>query len=135
MKLIVEPICSGPAAGKQRIEVRDDRDELRGWIQPTEVDWQPILGGGTRFIVQQCFEDNYKLQIFECLQDAFLSLGFDNKEIDRCYFPSGIYNEFAWDNSRYFPVHCVSDKDRLNYLVGKTFRVIEQDGQIKLIFE
>ena len=135
MQLKLQPITSGAAAGKQRIEVRDDRGELRGWVQPTEVDWQPTLGGGTRFIVQQCFEDNYKLQIFGCLQDAFLSLGFDNKEIDRCYFPRGIYNEFAWENARYCPVYSISDKDRLNYLVGRTFRVIEQNGQIKLIFE
>lgn len=99
MKLIIDPICSGPACGKQRIEVRNSADERVGWIQPVNVDWSPILGGGLRFIAQQCYKNNFDLQIFGCLLDALQFLGItDLTEIDACDYPEGVYNEFAWRN-------------------------------------
>ena len=129
----LQPICSGSASGKQRIEVRNNYNELRGWIQVTEVDWTPILGGGTRFIAQQCSEGNYDMQIFGCMQEALHFLGFNDKEIDSAHWPEGIYNEFAWeDHLHQFPI-VVTDHDRLNMLVGRTFRVIEQHGVLKVI--
>lgn len=98
MKLIVEPICSGPAVGKQRIEVRNSVDERLGWLQPTNVDWSPILGGGVRFIAQQCYENNFGMQIFGNLWDALQFLGIrDIAEVDKCEFPHGVYDEFSWD--------------------------------------
>lgn len=133
MKFKLQPICSGSASGKQRIEVCDNYNNRRGWIQVTEVDWTPILGGGTRFIAQQCSEGNYGMQIFGCMQEALHFLGFNDKEIDSAYWPEGIYNEFAWkDHLHQLPV-IVTDDERLNLLVGKTFTIIEQGGQIKIL--
>ena len=95
MKLIIQSICSGPAVGKQRIEVRNGADERLGWIQCTNVDWSPILGGGVRFIAQQCYQNNFGLQIFGCLWDALQFLGITNiEEADTCEYPDGIYKEF-----------------------------------------
>lgn len=98
MKVSLETIVSGQACGKQRVKVTTDDGDLLGWIQVTFVDWTPILGGGTRFIVQQCHNGNYKMQIFGCLWDAFKFLGItDIKELDECELPNGMYREYAFN--------------------------------------
>lgn len=96
MRVIREVIVSGEACGKQRFRVENDNNELLGWIQCVFVDWSPILGGGDRFIAQQCHNNNYGMQIFGCLWEAFQFLGITNiQELDECNLPDGIYQEYA----------------------------------------
>lgn len=68
--------------------------KLLGWIQVTHVDWSPILGGTTVFIVQSCHDGNYQTHIANCLADAFAKLGVSLQELDNSDIPDGCYDEF-----------------------------------------
>ena len=94
MKAIVQPILSGPAAGKQRMEVWSNSGKRLGWIQPTYFDCAPILGVRTVFITQRCFGD-YRISVASCLADAFKNLGISMEELDHSELPDGCYDEFC----------------------------------------
>lgn len=94
MKATIETIHSGFACGKQRIRVESNSGELLGWIQVTNVDWSPILGATTIYIVQLCHGNKYDCHIGTTLAEAFLKLNVSLEELDHSELPEGIYNEF-----------------------------------------
>lgn len=93
MKAIVQPILSGPACGKQRMEVWSNSGKRLGWIQPTSFDCAPIIGVQTVFLTHRCNGD-YHIGVATCLADAFKNLGVSLKELDASELPDGCYDEF-----------------------------------------
>lgn len=94
MKATIETIHSGFACGKQRIRVESNSGELLGWIQVTNVDWSPILGATTVYIVQSCHGNKYGCHIGTTLAEAFSKLDVSLEELDHSELPEGIYDEF-----------------------------------------
>ena len=95
MKATIETIHSGFACGKQRIRVESNNGELLGWIQVTNVDWSPILGATTLYIVQNCHDGNYSRHLASTIAEAFSKLGVSLKELDNSELP--LFKEF-WLN-------------------------------------
>lgn len=95
MNVVIEHIVSGAACGKQRMRVETNRGKLLGWIQVTQVDWSPILGATTVFVVKSCHDGDYTTHIAECLAEAFGKLGVSISEMDNSKLPDGCYHEFT----------------------------------------
>lgn len=93
MKAIVQAILSGPACGKQRMEVWSNSGKRLGWIQPTYFDCAPVLGVRTVFLTQRSNGDHH-IGIAACLADAFKNLGVSMEELDHSELPDGCYDEF-----------------------------------------
>ena len=92
MKATIEKIRGGEASGKQLIRVESNRGKLLGWIQVTNVDWTPVLGGTTLYIVQNCHDGNYSRHLASTIAEAFSKLGVSLKELDNSELP--LFKEF-----------------------------------------
>lgn len=92
MKATIEKIRGGEASGKQLIRVESNRGKLLGWIQVTNVDWTPVLGGTTLYIVQNCHDVNYSRHLANTIAEAFSKLGVSLKELDNSELP--LFKEF-----------------------------------------
>ena len=81
MKAKQIPITSGAAGGTMVTRVESNSGKLLGFIRVVHVDFTPVLGMQTMYIVKQCF-NNYGSKLCHTLLDCYHYLGISTKEVD-----------------------------------------------------
>lgn len=88
MKAEIINITSGPAGGKQMIEVSGRKGKI-GFIQPTHLDASKF--GCTTIFISAQYKGDYGMKACYTLADAFAFLGVN---IDKVELPNGVFCEF-----------------------------------------